>query len=89
MTRSSYSFTVAATAAACQFDIGGGKTPCRTLAMIHRCASHRVLVESWLMDCCEQAGPSPGIDLGMLALRGERDLLQLPASEQLRLRYNP
>jgi hypothetical protein len=41
------------------------------------------------MNCCEPAGPGPGIDPGMLALRGERDLLQLPASEPPRLRYNP
>ena len=37
----------------------------------------------------EDAGPSPGIDLGQLALRGERNILQLPAAEMLRLRYNP
>jgi alpha-beta hydrolase superfamily lysophospholipase len=36
-----------------------------------------------------QAGPSPGIDLGLLALRGERDVLQVPASAMLRLRFNP
>lgn len=37
----------------------------------------------------DQAGPSPGIDLGVLALRGERGVLQVPAADQLRLRYNP
>jgi alpha-beta hydrolase superfamily lysophospholipase len=37
----------------------------------------------------DQAGPSPGIDLGVLALRGEKGVLQVPASDQLRLRYNP
>ena len=37
----------------------------------------------------ELAAPSPGIDLGDIALRGERDVLQVPAADQLRLRYNP
>jgi alpha-beta hydrolase superfamily lysophospholipase len=36
-----------------------------------------------------QADPSPGIDLGLLAMRGERDVLQVPASAMLRLRFNP
>jgi len=33
--------------------------------------------------------PSPGIKLGTLSLRGERDILQVPASTMLRLRWNP
>ncbi|MCP4046668.1 MAG: hypothetical protein GY732_11855, partial [Gammaproteobacteria bacterium] len=37
----------------------------------------------------KEADPSPGIDLGLLALRGERNVLQVPASTMLRLRYNP
>lgn len=37
----------------------------------------------------DQAGPSPGIRLGDIALRGERGVLQVPAADQLRLRYNP
>jgi len=37
----------------------------------------------------KEAGPSPGVDLGLLALRGERNVLQLPAATMLRLRYNP
>ena len=37
----------------------------------------------------KEAGPSPGVDLGLLALRGERNVLQVPASTMLRLRYNP
>ena len=37
----------------------------------------------------EQAAPSAGIDLGLLALRGEKSVLQVPASAMLRLRYNP
>lgn len=37
----------------------------------------------------EEAGPSPGIDLGLLALRGEKSVLQVPAASMLRLRYNP
>jgi len=32
---------------------------------------------------------SPGISIGNLALRGERGALQIPASEMLRLRWNP
>ena len=32
---------------------------------------------------------SPGIRLGAMALRGERGVLQIPASEMLRLRWNP
>lgn len=32
---------------------------------------------------------SPGIQLGNLAMRGERDTLQIPASTMLRLRWNP
>jgi alpha-beta hydrolase superfamily lysophospholipase len=32
---------------------------------------------------------SPGIHLGDVALRGERGVLQIPASEMLRLRWNP
>jgi len=32
---------------------------------------------------------SPGIRLGDMALRGERGVLQIPASEMLRLRWNP
>ncbi len=31
----------------------------------------------------------PGIQLGNLAMRGERDMLQIPASTMLRLRWNP
>lgn len=31
----------------------------------------------------------PGIQLGTLSLRGERDILQIPASTMLRLRWNP
>ena len=34
------------------------------------------------------AGKSPGIRLG-IALRGERGVLQVPASDMLRLRWNP
>jgi hypothetical protein len=34
-------------------------------------------------------GKSPGISLGNIALRGERGVLQIPASEILRLRWNP
>lgn len=37
----------------------------------------------------EPAEPSPGIRLGDLALRGERGVLQIPASDLLRLRWNP
>ena len=36
-----------------------------------------------------EASRSPGIDLGALALRGERNVLQVPAADMLRLRYNP
>jgi alpha-beta hydrolase superfamily lysophospholipase len=32
---------------------------------------------------------SPGLQLGNLALRGERDTLQIPASTMLRIRWNP
>ena len=35
------------------------------------------------------AGNSPGIKLGDMALRGERGVLQIPASAMLRLRWNP
>ncbi|WP_334079042.1 alpha/beta hydrolase [Microbulbifer sp. M83] len=35
------------------------------------------------------AGPGPGIQLGNLALRGERGALAIGASTQLRLRWNP
>jgi len=35
------------------------------------------------------AGKSPGIRLGNIALRGERDALKVPASDMLRLRWNP
>lgn len=34
-------------------------------------------------------GKSPGVHLGDLALRGERGVLQIPASDMLRLRWNP
>jgi hypothetical protein len=34
-------------------------------------------------------GESPGIQLGDLALRGERGVLQIPAADMLRLRWNP
>ena len=34
-------------------------------------------------------GKSPGIQLGDLALRGERGVLQIPAADMLRLRWNP
>ena len=37
----------------------------------------------------ELAAPGPGIALGNLALRGERKVLQVPAADMLRLRYNP
>lgn len=37
----------------------------------------------------DKANPSPGIHLGDLALRGEKGVLQVPASDLLRLRYNP
>ncbi len=32
---------------------------------------------------------SPGIELGTLALRGERGVLEIPAAQMLRLRWNP
>ncbi len=32
---------------------------------------------------------SPGVSLGKLALYGERGLLRIPASDQLRQRWNP
>ena len=35
------------------------------------------------------ASPSPGIDLGNMALRGEKGVLRVPAADMLRLRYNP
>ncbi len=34
-------------------------------------------------------GKSPGIQLGEIALRGERGALQIPAADMLRLRWNP
>jgi hypothetical protein len=34
-------------------------------------------------------GESPGIQLGGVALRGERGVLRVSASEMLRLRWNP
>ena len=37
----------------------------------------------------EEAGPSPGVSLGDLSLRGEKGVLQVPAADLLRLRYNP
>jgi hypothetical protein len=37
----------------------------------------------------DDAGPGPGIALGQMALRGERNVLQVTAAEMLRLRYNP
>ena len=37
----------------------------------------------------DEAKPSPGIKLGDLALRGEKGVLQVPAADLLRLRYNP
>lgn len=37
----------------------------------------------------DEAGPSPGVSLGDLSLRGEKGVLQVPAADQLRLRYNP
>ena len=37
----------------------------------------------------EGSSKSPGIHLGDIALRGERGVLQIPASEMLRLRWNP
>ena len=35
------------------------------------------------------AGESPGVRLGNLALRGERGVLRVPASDMLRIRWNP
>jgi len=35
------------------------------------------------------AGKSPGIRLGNLALRGERGVLRVSASDMLRIRWNP
>jgi alpha-beta hydrolase superfamily lysophospholipase len=37
----------------------------------------------------DEASPSPGVRLGNLALRGERKVLRVSASDMLRLRYNP
>ena len=37
----------------------------------------------------DEAASSAGIDLGQLALRGERNVLQVSAAAMLRLRYNP
>ncbi len=37
----------------------------------------------------EEAADSPGIRLGSLALRGERSVLRVSASDMLRLRWNP
>lgn len=37
----------------------------------------------------DKAGSGPGINLGNLSLRGEKGVLQVPAAEMLRLRYNP
>jgi len=37
----------------------------------------------------EQAAASPGIQLGKLALRGERGVLRIRASDMLRIRWNP
>ncbi|HET6565105.1 MAG TPA: alpha/beta hydrolase, partial [Xanthomonadales bacterium] len=37
----------------------------------------------------EPDGESPGIELGTLALRGERGVLEIPAAQILRLRWNP
>ncbi len=37
----------------------------------------------------DEANPSPGIKLGDMALRGEKGVLQVPAADLLRLRYNP
>lgn len=37
----------------------------------------------------DEAGDSPGIQLGDVALRGEKGVLLLPAADMLRLRYNP
>ena len=37
----------------------------------------------------DEAGPSPGITIGDVSLRGEKGVLQVPAADLLRLRYNP
>jgi alpha-beta hydrolase superfamily lysophospholipase len=37
----------------------------------------------------EPSEPSPGIQLGSLAVYGERDAAQVPAADMLRLRWNP
>ena len=37
----------------------------------------------------DEAGHSPGINLGALAMRGEKGVLQVPPADTLRLRYNP
>ena len=37
----------------------------------------------------DASGESPGISLGNIALRGERGVLQVAASDMLRLRWNP
>ena len=37
----------------------------------------------------DEAGPSPGVSLGDIALRGEKGVLRVPAADMLRLRYNP
>lgn len=37
----------------------------------------------------DEAGPSAGVSLGDLSLRGEKGVLQVPAADLLRLRYNP
>lgn len=37
----------------------------------------------------DEAGPSPGISLGHLSLRGEKGVLLVPEADLLRLRYNP
>jgi alpha-beta hydrolase superfamily lysophospholipase len=37
----------------------------------------------------DAAGPSPGVRLGNLAMRGERKVLRVSATDMLRLRYNP
>ena len=37
----------------------------------------------------DDAGPSPGISLGDIALRGEKGVLRVPAADMLRIRHNP
>lgn len=37
----------------------------------------------------DEAGQSPGIDLGNMAMRGEKGVLKVRAADMLRLRYNP